>query len=686
MQFLPLVLVAWGAVVRAALVSRGSGGLRGTSGSAQLAAEDGRRGVASVPPSCEVLEQMLGRVYYIRDQLDTTTASLASLGYKTGEEWNMDQGIGSVTPDTMADIVCALLANVSKPDAPVSAPPQATVTPQATAAPQATDAPQATVAPQATAAPQASLLTHHSSRPHRFTKLQMRNLQAQRQPQAPMPTVSPEESQLHAELLDETTPAPSETTTVESSIGGAVWGWLSGGGGETPKPTSKPVTTEPAPVTQQPNASEGAAPTQPPVTEGTEGTPTTPSDSAEGGPTTPPGLPAGLPPGPTTPMVAGCPSGSPQASLLAKLNATFDGLKKDKEALKTVRHIFEDLLLSIENGVLALYSFRGCPKVAENELKTRHVCEVNRAKQAKALMMHQNGIPEMRSKLFKLQSRVREIDSGKPKECFFASKKKTKRGLQAETQDHGWCMELQAVIDALLDGRAPQKQWLKDMGDGIKHLSTMAMQLNRNVQDPTLRKDKIPLNALKAMTNSWKGLMSPLEQLRMMGSIRASQAQNLDGIVLQLTGLLRNVSSEERCISEGFQQRYGAQDCASLRLQLNAAVQARQTDLEALQQSAATMMLTASNELVNNSCGPPKLTPGCWLRMPTGCPNLPNWRLTNKWMRDVFGEESTGAAVDQGICTVSRKLQLDNLCGTFSTEMRFIPQPRVPDKQASVPQ
>merc|ERR1719217_709557 len=43
------------------------------------------------PPSCKIFDEMLGRVYYMRDQLHRTTDGLRSLGYHSGREWVMDQ-------------------------------------------------------------------------------------------------------------------------------------------------------------------------------------------------------------------------------------------------------------------------------------------------------------------------------------------------------------------------------------------------------------------------------------------------------------------------------------------------------------------------------------------------------------------------------------------------------------------
>merc|ERR1719478_1583770 len=111
------------------------------------------------------------------------------------------------------------------------------------------------------------------------------------------------------------------------------------------------------------------------------------------------------------------------------------------------------------------------------------------------------------------------------------------------------------------------------MGAGMQRLGVMSKQLNLLIQDPALKKDKIPLNALKALTGSWKHLESPTQQLRLMGSVRAKQAVGIDAAVLHLSGLLSNVSAQERCVSEQFRMRYSAQSCASLRFELSATAQ-----------------------------------------------------------------------------------------------------------------
>jgi len=163
------------------------------------------------------------------------------------------------------------------------------------------------------------------------------------------------------------------------------------------------------------------------------------------------------------------------------------------------------------------------------------------------------------------------------------------------------------------------------------------------------------------------------QQLRMMGSTRAKQAAEIDSVVLHLSSFLKNVSSQEGCTTESFGMRYSAQTCTSLRLQLNADAKERQADLHALLQQAKDIMQAASDGLISNKCTAPPVTQGCWLRLPSGCPNLPDWKSSDKWTRDVFGEQSAQAAESKEVCLVSRKMQMDSLCGVANTEMRFIP-------------
>lgn len=583
------------------------GRLRGVSSSDELTVEGSTSSAAAdaaSPPSCQIFVEMLGRVYYLRDQLDRTTDSLSSVGYKPGEEWVMDQHIGNVTPATMPNVVCPLLANASVPSGPVS------------------------------------LLALHNEQPAGEAEVS--------------PTGEPEAA-----------PAPTEEPSLAERVGNMMPDWLTGGGAE-PEPQSPAAEgADPAqPPAGEGAATEGDAAQQPQVAEGanngsaTEEIPANESSAADQAAE----IPA---------VDVGCAKGSTQNAVMVKLKEGFDDIPKDAQSLDAIRSIYQELMLSIENGVLALYNYRGCPKVAKHEFKTRHVCEVHREEQARALQMLQGEVPKMSSRLFALQSRLREIDRGTSRECFFTVT--TTREGRLPPAKLGWCLEMQAVTDALFDGRAAQKQWLKDMGNGLQQLGSMSMQLNKLITNPVLKKDKIPLNALKALTKSWKHLESPTQQLRVMGSVRAKQALNVDGLVLQLAGVLRNVSIEERCVAEGFRMRYGAQTCASLRLQLTADAEERQTDLQGLQDVASKMMQTASDGLIENKCTAPPMTQGCWLRLPTGCPNLPAWKSADKWTRDVFGEQSTGAGGNQVVCTVSRKIQIDSLCGVANTEMRFIP-------------
>merc|ERR1719160_2498134 len=131
----------------------------------------------------------------------------------------------------------------------------------------------------------------------------------------------------------------------------------------------------------------------------------------------------------------------------------------------------------------------------------------------------------------------------------------------AEHMGRSWCLKMQAIVDSLLDGRPQQKMWLKSMGDAMQRLGTMSMRLRRRVMDPTLRKDKIPLNALTGLTKAWQHLESPLQQLRMFGSYRAQHSARIDATLLQLAGILRNLSSSHGCVSEGFRLRYSAKSC-----------------------------------------------------------------------------------------------------------------------------
>lgn len=539
---------------------------------------------AEWPPSCNIFVEMLGRVYFLREQLDRTIGSVSFMGYATGREWVMDQGIGNVTPATLPSVVCSLLSSTSKPAVSLLAEP-----------------------------------------------------------------AQPGEA-------DEAEPAAKEERTFSESLGlppVRIPGWLGGSSEEESTGTPQPVTTEKQ--QQDPKS-------QPSVIKDNETTQTRELPVSESV--------GAAAPGPAPAEGGGCPVGSMQDRVLSKLEAGFNSVKEQDELLPSIRHALEPLL-SIENGVMALYNFRGCPPVPKHEFKTQHVCKVHRDKLANGLRLLQGDMPRVRSKLFALRARLQEIDRGTSSECVSTDSQKRQPSLGPEQLR--WCLELQAVTDALLDGRRGQSSWLKDMGDGMQHLGAMSMQLNQHIQDKALKKDKIPLNALKALTRSWKSLQAPIEQLRAIGSIRAEQAVKVDVSVLQLVAFLRNASIEDNCASEGFRMRYSSRTCASLRLQLSAAAAARQTDVSSLEESAQKMMQTASDGLISNKCTSPPMTHGCWVRMPSGCPKLHAWKSADKWTRDVFGEQSTGAAESKVVCTVSRKTQMDVLCGVSDTEMRFIP-------------
>jgi len=558
----------------ATLISRTSlTGLRGSVSSGQLGTDGHLHGQLSnaAPPSCENFMQMLGHVYYMRDQLDRTTGSLSATGPETGQEWFIDQGIGDVTPATLRGVVCPLLSNKSKPIVSLLGQP------------------------------------------------------AQPTAQTADPAGEEQNEEQEDSTFAESLGLPSVT----------IPDWLGGASAEKSDPQLPEHTVSNHTVAEPPpNMTING-------TEDTESPPVAP---------------------------VGCPPGSMQNWVLAKLAAEYDGMRRDDEAQSTIGSTLEDLL-SIEKGLMALYKFRGCPAVPESEFKTRHVCELHRDELAKALRLLQGDIPEVRSRLSALQSRLRDIDSGASNECIFAES--TTGPPLAEPRQLGWCLELQSVVDGLLDGRPSQTQWLKDVGDGMQRLGTMSIQLSRHINDPVLKRDKIPLNALHALTRSWTHMQSTIQHLRYKGSVRARQVVKMDVLVLQLSALLRNVSTDEQCISEGFRMRYSARMCTSLRSQLEAVAKARQTDLDGLQDRVQQMMQTASDGLNVNKCAATPRAGGCWLRMPSGCPNVPAWKSADKWTRDVFGEQSTGAAESKTVCTVSRKIQMNHLCGVENAEMRF---------------
>jgi hypothetical protein len=231
------------------------------------------------------------------------------------------------------------------------------------------------------------------------------------------------------------------------------------------------------------------------------------------------------------------------------------------------------------------------------------------------------------------------------------------------------------MIDALLDARKSQKKWLKQMGVGIGRLGALTVKLNRLLADPIMRQDKIPKNALTGLTNSWIALNSPIHQMRLLGSTRAEQALKVDTSVLKLVSVLRNASLERHCTSEEFRMRYAAQTCASLRVQLSVAHEARLADMRNLEVKVMKMITTASRGLIEHECNAPPRMKGCWLRLPKGCPKLPTWTSADKWTRDLHGELATGAASSENVCTINRKMEMSAFCGTSDVEMYFHPGP-----------
>jgi len=627
------------------------GGLRGAASSSigQLAVRGGSDGgeaaaaaaAAAEPPSCEIFDEMLGRIYYMRDQLDRTTDSLGSLGYKTGEEWVMDQGIGNVTAATLPSVVCNLLA-------------QHMTTTTTTRMIQTTlkSSPKTERYNYNKDKEQVGLLasTPWFGVPHLAGKLTQEQPQEAEDPQEPTGEEA-EEPAPEAKATTKPTEAPATGGWLPSMPEApGLPGWMGGGKSEGDSEGKKVAATTP-----QPAPVEGVATTP---------QPTEPNATAAPAPTRTTLEPANS-------MEVACPVGSLQQVALAKLSHSFDSIKQDQKALNSIRSIFEELLFGIEKGVKSLYVYRGCPKVDGDEFKTRHVCNAHREAQAQALKLQQDDIAQMQARLWSLQSRLREIDNGESSECFFTMQ--TTQAPHLNPQQLGWCQQLNAVRDALLDARPVQKQWEKDMGHGMRILGTMSMQLHKNIHDQTLKKDKIPLNALKALTLSWKHLESPTQQLRIMGSLRSEQAANIDGLVLELSGYLKNESSQGQCISERFRSRYGAQTCATLKAQLQEAAEARRTDVAVLEETAQKLMQSASKGLISNKCTAVPMIKGCWLRLPKGCPKMPGWTSADKWTRDTFGEQSTGAATNSVVCSISRKIQIDAMCGTANAEMRFVP-------------
>lgn len=365
----------------------------------------------------------------------------------------------------------------------------------------------------------------------------------------------------------------------------------------------------------------------------------------------------------------GCPPESPQSNLLHFLEEEFKGTSAEDKKLGAVKAIFVDLLGGVEKSMTNLYSFRECP-IGGGEFKTRQMCQLHREDQSKALKMLQSDLPAMRARVNSMTSRVKAINSGVSRECYISKKPAEEQHSDLKQE---YCLNITALTDAILDGRKSQKRWLKNLGDDMQRLGIMAMQVRNRITDPALRQDKIPLNALKGLENSWSHLEPVMQAIRLTGPIRAEHAGSVDAALLGLAGLLKNMSNENGCIAEQFRLRYSAQSCQSLKSQLEATLHERKADLESLQNTASTLLVSAGRDLKTQNCTAAPQTEGCWLRFPSGCPKIRKWEGADKWSRDVFGEESTGSGQNSDVCLKSRKLQMDSLCGVADTEMRFIP-------------
>ena len=123
--------------------------------------------------------------------------------------------------------------------------------------------------------------------------------------------------------------------------------------------------------------------------------------------------------------------------------------------------------------------------------------------------------------------------------------------------------------------------------------------------------DKVPLNALNAFKESWGKLEPVMQMLRLLGSTRAEHAGTVDGSLLGLAGLLKNVSTENGCLAESFRLRYSARSCDSLKKQLESSLHARENDLEHLEDGANGILTSSGNDLVAMNCTADPETEGC---------------------------------------------------------------------------
>ncbi|CAE7205420.1 HERC1 [Symbiodinium natans] len=71
--------------------------------------------------------------------------------------------------------------------------------------------------------------------------------------------------------------------------------------------------------------------------------------------------------------------------------------------------------------------------------------------------------------------------------------------------------------------------------------------------------------------------------------------------------------------------------------------------------------------------------PGCWYRLPSGCPTSADLLLQQRdWRRDTWGEQSFGAGSDARSCLELRRNAFNRWCGIEDVQMHYVPSASIP--------
>lgn len=77
--------------------------------------------------------------------------------------------------------------------------------------------------------------------------------------------------------------------------------------------------------------------------------------------------------------------------------------------------------------------------------------------------------------------------------------------------------------------------------------------------------------------------------------------------------------------------------------------------------------------LVDTSWNDHPTGPGCWYRLPSGCPTSVDPLLQQRdWRRDAWGEKSFGAGVDARSCLELRRTSFNQWCGIQDVQMHYV--------------